>query len=180
MRTPALALLLAAASGAFAADMTVARLYDSQLSTIESELMPLVKETPEAAFGFVPKAGAFSASRSFGAQAKHIASVLYMVSGAALKEKVPVDLGKDEDGPDTVKSKAEIVQYLSGAFAYAHKAMLAMTPAAQLEMVKAPWTGPDMARGALAALATSHTFDHYGQMCIYARLNNIIPPASRQ
>jgi hypothetical protein len=25
-----------------------------------------------------------------------------------------------------------------------------------------------------------HTFDHYGQMVVYARMNGIIPPASRQ
>jgi hypothetical protein len=24
-----------------------------------------------------------------------------------------------------------------------------------------------------------HTMDHYGQMCVYLRMNGIIPPASR-
>lgn len=180
MRKSTLAILLAASAGAFAADTTVAKLYDSLLSGIEGELMPLVKEMPEESFGFAPKQGAFTNARTFGAQAKHIATVLYMVSAAAMKEKVPVDLGKGEDGPDTVKTKAEIVKFLTDAFAYAHQAMLAMTPAAQVEMVKAPWDGaPDMARGTLAEMATSHTFDHYGQLCIYARMNNMVPPASR-
>jgi len=26
----------------------------------------------------------------------------------------------------------------------------------------------------------SHPFDHYGQMVVYLRMNNIIPPASRK
>src|SRR5947208_3087814 len=144
MRKTIFALAFAASVPAFGADMTVAKLYDSQLSTVEGELMPLVKEMPEAAFGFAPKQGAFSNVRTFAAQAKHVATVLYMVSASALKEKVPIDLGKGEDGPETIQSKAQIVQFLTGAFAYAHKAMLAMTSPAQVEMVKAPWEGaPD-------------------------------------
>jgi hypothetical protein len=27
-------------------------------------------------------------------------------------------------------------------------------------------------------MPTSHTFDHYGQMVVYARMNGVVPPAS--
>ena len=72
------------------------------------------------------------------------------------------------------------VKYLTDAFAYSHKAMNALTDKNQLDMVKAPFPGaPDMARAGIANIAISHTFDHYGQMVVYARMNNVIPPASR-
>jgi hypothetical protein len=46
-------------------------------------------------------------------------------------------------------------------------------------MLKSPFGPGDMARGSLAGILTSHSFDHYGQMVVYARMNGIIPPASR-
>ena len=173
-------LSLTLAAGTFAADTTVAKLYDSQLTSVEHEIVPLVKEMPEAAFGFAPKEGAFKNARTFAQQTKHVATVLYMVSAASLGEKVPIDLGKGEDGPDSVKTKDQVVKYLNDSFAYAHKAMNALTDKNQVEMIKPPFQGaPDMARGAIANIAITHTFNHYGQMVVYARMNNLVPPASR-
>ena len=60
MRKRTLLLSFALASCAAAADMTVARLYDSQLSAMEEEVVPLVKAVPEPAFGFAPKQGALA------------------------------------------------------------------------------------------------------------------------
>jgi hypothetical protein len=159
--------------------MTVARLYDSQLSGVEGEFVPLVKEMPEAAFAFKPKAGAFEKSRTFAEQVKHVAAVMYLVSAAALGEKPPVDLGSGENGPDSIKTKAQIVDFLTASFAYAHKAMNSLTAQNQLNMVKSPFGPGEMARGAVANIAITHDFDHYGQMVIYARMNNLVPPASR-
>jgi hypothetical protein len=171
---------LTLASCALAADTTVAKLYDSQLTGVEKEIVPLVKELPETAFAFAPKEGAFKNVRTFAQQTKHVATVLYMVSAAAMGQKPPIDLGTGENGPDNIKSKDQIVKYLNDAFAYAHKAMNTLTDKNQVEMIKPPFQGaPDMARGAIANIAITHTFDHYGQMVVYARMNNVVPPASR-
>jgi hypothetical protein len=45
----------------------------------------------------------------------------------------------------------------------------------------APTNGFDMitTRMGLAIVSIAHPFDHYGQMVEYLRMNNIIPPASR-
>ena len=32
----------------------------------------------------------------------------------------------------------------------------------------------------LAIVNVSHVFDHYGQMAVYARLQSVVPPASRR
>jgi len=34
-------------------------------------------------------------------------------------------------------------------------------------------------RMGLGMLFTAHSFDHYGQMAVYLRMNGIVPPASR-
>ena len=172
--------LFAACLALPAADTTVAQMYDSQLSGVEREFVPLVREMPESAFGFAPKNGAFQNVRTFAQQTKHVAAVMYLVAAGSLGEKPPLDLGKGENGPDSVQSKDQILKFLTDAFAYAHKAMKALTAKSEVEMIKAPFEGaPDMARGAIANLAITHTFDHYGQMVVYARMNNIVPPASR-
>jgi len=36
------------------------------------------------------------------------------------------------------------------------------------------------ARGSMASVPVWHSFDHYGQMVIYARMNGVVPPASRR
>jgi uncharacterized damage-inducible protein DinB len=88
-------------------------------------------------------------------------------------------LGTDENGPASIQSKAQIVQYLKDAFTYAHTAMAKLTAENQLEPVPAPFPGmPPMARAGIANLTIWHTFDHYGQMAVYARMNGVIPPAS--
>jgi len=179
MIKPTIILSLTLASCALAADTTVAKLYDSQLTGVEQEFVPLVKELPEPAFGFAPKQGAFQNVRTFAQQTKHVATVLYIVSAGAMGQKPPLDLGSGENGPDNIRTKAEIVKYLTDAFAYAHKAMNSLSAKSEVEMVPSPFGSGEMARGAIANIAITHTFDHYGQMVVYARMNNVIPPASR-
>ena len=172
-------LLIGSAWALCAADMTVATLYDSQLKMVESEVVSLAEAVPESAYNFAPTQGAFEKVRTFGEQVKHIATVIYMAGAAAAKEKPPVDVGTGEGGPASVKSKAQTVQYLKDSFAYGHKVMSKLTAENQLEMMPAPFPGmPPMARAGIANLTIWHSFDHYGQMAVYARMNGVIPPAS--
>jgi uncharacterized damage-inducible protein DinB len=102
-----------------------------------------------------------------------------MVSAASLGQKPPVDLGTGESGPDSVQTKAQVVKFLKDSYAYAHKAAAALTPGNQLEQIQSPFGSDKMARAGLVAIVTSHSFDHYGQMVVYLRMNGIIPPSSR-
>jgi hypothetical protein len=100
-----------------------------------------------------------------------------MAASAIIGEKSPVDPGKDENGPATLKSKADVVKFLKEAFAYAHKAMAKLNEANLTQEVSVPWGKPT--RLFLTNMIVWHSFDHYGQMVVYARLNGIIPPASQ-
>jgi DinB superfamily len=165
---------------AFGADpTTVAKVYDGQLAGIEGEFVPLVEAMPADKFNFKPTGPTFATVRTFGEQCKHVGAVLYLISATALGEKPPIDLGAGENGPDSVKTKEQVVKFVKDAFAYAHKATLAMTAKNEVEMVKSPFGPGDMSRGSLGGLLTWHSFDHYGQIVVYARMNGVVPPASR-
>ena len=47
-------------------------------------------------------------------------------------------------------------------------------------MVKSAFGNGEVARIYMADVALWHSMDHYGQMAVYARMNSIVPPASRQ
>jgi uncharacterized damage-inducible protein DinB len=177
--TKTIAALLFAGCAFAQAPATVSRLFDGQLKSVESEIVSLVEAMPAEKINFAPTAGAFKGVRTFAEQAKHVAAVLYMVSAAANEEKVPVDLGTGESGPASIQSKEQVVQFLKDAFAYGHKAMATLTAENLTKMVKSPFGEGQMAKGGALSIAVSHTFDHYGQMVVYARMNGIVPPASR-
>jgi hypothetical protein len=164
---------------AFAADApTVAKLFDGPVTSIERELVPLVEAMPADKFSFAPTSGEFKGVRDFSSQAKHVAAVVYLVAAASLSEKPPVDTG-GENGPASVKTKEQVVAFVKDAFAYAHKAARALTPENQLQMVKSPFGDGEMPRAGAIQIIGWHSFDHYGQMVEYARMNGVIPPASR-
>jgi hypothetical protein len=163
----------------FAADSsaTIGQIHDRELSILERELVPLAEAMPADKYDFAPTQGAFKGVRTFGQQMTHVASVMYSISGTVLGEKPPVDVGTGENGPDSLKGKDAIVKYLKDAFGYSHKAMQSLTEHNFSEMV--PAYGNKAPRGQVASELVWHGFDHYGQAVVYARMNDIIPPASR-
>jgi uncharacterized damage-inducible protein DinB len=157
---------------------TFAMVLDRSLSNVEQEVVPAAEAMPEDKFSFVPTQGEFKGVRTFAQQVKHIAAVNYLIAGAILGEKPPVNLG-GEDGPDNITSKADVVKFLRDSFTYLHKAATSIDENNVLGQVPAPFGPNKMTRLGLSIIAISHPFDHYGQMVEYLRMNNIIPPASR-
>jgi hypothetical protein len=175
-----LLLCLGMATAAVAANPTIASVLDGQLSGVEHELVPAAEAMPADKYAFAPTQGEFKGVRNFGAQIKHIATVNYMIGATILGTKPPAEMGEGEDGPASVKSKDEILKYLKESFTYLHKAVDTITEANFLIPIKAPWGKDPTTRLAMAVIAVSHPFDHYGQSVEYLRMNGIIPPASRQ
>jgi uncharacterized damage-inducible protein DinB len=157
---------------------TVGRMLDNQLRSAEREIVSLIEAMPASKIDFAPTQGEFKGVRTFGQQAKHLAAVVYLVAAAAKGEKPPVDTG-GENGPASIQKPADIVKFAKDAFAYAHGVALAMTAENLTQMVKSPFGDGQTTKGALISEAVWHSFDHYGQMVVYARMNGIVPPASR-
>jgi hypothetical protein len=172
-------LAAACAAPAFAAD-SASQIFDKQLKSTEREVVSLVEAMPADKFGFAPKAGAFDGVRTFALEAKHIAFVIDEVSAAMLGEKNPSTTDAQENGPDNITGKDDVVKYLKDAFAYAHKAMATLTNANLMQETADPFNPKGTrARVDSASIIFWHTMDHYGQMVEYARMNGVVPPASR-
>jgi uncharacterized damage-inducible protein DinB len=142
-----------------------------------SEFIGAADAMPEDKYSFAPTTGEFKGVRTFAEQVKHVAAVNYIFGSNILQEKPPVDTNQ-EKGPDSLKSKAEIMAFLKDSFAYLHKALASITAANQLDQVTL-FGDFKTARVGLGAFSCAHPFDHYGQMVEYLRMNGIVPPASR-
>ena len=158
---------------------TIAQLYDNQLRGPEREVVSLAEAMPAGKYGFAPTNGEFAGARTFLQQVTHIATTNYMVCGAVLEEKPDVSMGEHENGPKDIKTKDQAVKFLKDSYDYCHKALKTLTAENQVDMLPSPFGEGQMARGAAAAAPVWHSFDHYGQMAVYARMNGVVPPASK-
>lgn len=158
---------------------TLTQVMDRALSNAEKEFMSAVEAMPEDKYSYAPTDGEFKGVRTFAGQIKHVAASNYEFGGAILQEKPPVDFG-GEEGPASVKTKAEIVDFLKGSFAYMHKAIASMNEKNATESLKSPWGQNTITRLGVSTLTVAHIFDHYGQMVVYLRHNGLVPPMSKQ
>ena len=176
-------LALCALVPVFAADPVappISKIFDQQLTSLEREFVPLVEAMPAEKFSFAPTGGEFKGVRTFAQQASHVAYVNYAVAAAVLGEKNPSETDSSENGPANLKTKEDVVKYVKDSFAYAHRAMATLTDANLTGLVQSAFGNNKTTRIYMANVTLWHSFDHYGQMVVYARMNGIIPPASRQ
>ncbi len=159
---------------------SVTAILDRTFSNLEREFVPAVEAMPDDKFNFAPTNGEFKGVRTFRDQAMHVAATNYAVAAGILGEKPPVDLGKGENGPDNIKSKADVVKFVKDSCAYTHKALQTVNASNLNGWIKNPFGEGQATRLGMAMIVTWHSFDHYGQMVEYLRMNGIIPPASRQ
>jgi hypothetical protein len=156
------------------------RALQSLLNIAEKLMVSAVYAMPADKFGFAPTDGEFKGVRTFGQMVKHLSATNHILAAAALGEEPPADAG-DEVGPETVRTKAEILNYLNSSFAHLAKATEAIgqtnVPANPSPI--SPLKKGEVTRSALVVESLFHAADHYGQIVEYLRMNGIVPPASR-
>jgi uncharacterized damage-inducible protein DinB len=148
--------------------------------SLQSHVVSAADAMPADKYGFAPTDGEFKGVRTFGQQVKHLAATNHILAAAALGEEPPTDAG-DETGPETVRTKAEILDYLNSSFAHLGKAFDAIgdSSIAVRPSPISPLSATTVTRLSLVVEALVHAFDHYGQMVEYLRMNGVVPPASR-
>jgi len=160
--------------------LTVAQILDRQLTGLEKELVPAAEAMPDDKFNFAPTQGEFKGVRTFALQIKHVAQTNFVLFSGLLGEKLPAGVDpKDDNGPDKLTSKAEILKFLKDSFALGHRAMATLSEANLTERIIGPDGKPGPTRLGAASLTVWHSFDHYGQVVEYLRMNGVVPPASR-
>jgi len=158
---------------------TIASTVEREISTIEKQIVEAAEAMPEDKFNFSPESlnipgGEYKGVRTFAVQVKHVATSNYFIWSPLTGDKLPESL-KDGNGPENLKTKADIIEFLKDSFALGHKAAATLTTQNMLQTAehsKSP-------RLYLATFAVAHAYDHYGQMVEYLRMNGIVPPASR-
>jgi uncharacterized damage-inducible protein DinB len=155
---------------------TVASEAGMRLQDVGRELVASAEAMPEAKFSYAPTSGKFEGVRNFGQQIKHVAAYNYILCGAIRGEKPPADTN-GENGPEALKSKAEIVKYLKDSLQYCEQGIEGLTLANALEPILSPLRGP-ATRLALVTRLVGHGYDHYGQLVVYMRHNGIVPPST--
>src|ERR1700733_14268067 len=158
---------------------TIASVIDREISNVEKQILDVADAAPEGKYDFSPESlhipgDDFKGVRTFAAQLKHVATSNYFIWSPLTGDKLPEGL-KDGNGPENVRTKAEIIQFLKDSFALGHKAAATLT----LNNVLQSPEGSKSTRLHLAEFGVAHAFDHYGQLVEYLRMNGIVPPASR-
>jgi uncharacterized damage-inducible protein DinB len=168
--TLALAQATAPAKPAVGTLMSPSLTYGKLLSGMEQEFVSAAEAMPEDKYNFAPPvtAGEFKGVRTFGEQVKHVAEAnAYFFHDPS---KPLVDTRADFE---KLKTKAEIVKALKDSFVQAHAYVDSITPENAYVMTA------NGTRAGMAAFGIAHFMDHYGQICVYLRMNGIVPPASR-
>jgi DinB superfamily len=147
---------------------------------VQKQIVSAADAMPATKYKFAPNDGEFKGVRTFGQQVKHLAATNHILAAAALGEEPPADAG-DETGPETVRTKVEVLDYLNGSFTHLAKAIDAIGGQNKTAISSpiSPLQGATATRLGLTVEALIHAFDHYGQMVEYLRMNGVVPPASR-
>jgi len=155
-----------------------AQVLEDWVSNAEKEIVPAAEAMPEDKYSFAPSIGEFTGVRTFAEQVKHLAAANYQL-GARILAEAPPHGEQNESAPDSVRSKQEIVEYAKGSFAILRRAVASIHEnnlTYPISGTKGTW---QRTRLGLAVDAIAHSYDHYGQMVEYLRMNSIVPPASR-
>jgi len=167
------------ASAAWGQSATITSAVDQEVTNIEKQIFDAAEAMPESRFSFSPESlqihGAdYKGVRTFAEQVKHVAASNYALWSGVTGDTFPKDF-IGGNGPENVKTKAEILKFLKDSFALGHKAASMLTT----ENVLQPPERSKSTRLRLTLFGVEHAYDHYGQMVEYLRMNGIVPPASR-
>ncbi|HEX3095160.1 MAG TPA: DinB family protein [Candidatus Angelobacter sp.] len=169
------------AQAAPAPPATFASLVDRQVSQYEKNVVDVAEAMPADKYDFTPASlnipgAAYKDVRTFATLVKHTATANFRFWTTLTGEKMPENI-KGPNGPDELKTKDQIIQFLKDSFAVGHRAAKTLTAENALEQV--PFFRGTQARLFVASGAVIHAADEYGQMVEYLRMNGIVPPASR-
>lgn len=134
---------------------------------VRTNVLKSADKMPEDKYGFRPT----DEVRTYGQMLAHIADAQFFLCGTA-KEGVSSNRGIEK----SATTKAAIVKGLMDGFAYCDAVYAELTDASSAAMV--PFFNQQRTKLSLLAFNTAHTFEHYGNLVTYMRMNKIVPPSS--
>jgi hypothetical protein len=135
------------------------------------KLLTMAQDFPEEKYDFKPNPAQFS----FAEQLLHVAGANYAFLAAAE--------GKRMEGQrfprDKYKTKAEVVAALKASIDDATAVMKAKGDAGLAVEVASPWGRHMIRLSDFGYNVLCHAAEHYGQLVVYYRVNDMVPPSSR-
>ena len=141
--------------------------------TIRRNLIEAAEAMPAAEYAFKPT----PQIRSFAELIGHVAAANYLFCSVAKGEPMPSMVNIEK----TVTDKAGVVKALGDALTYCDGAYKETTDANANKMVKLPANGAaggQSTRALVLMFNTTHNNEHYGNVILYLRLKNIVPPST--
>jgi uncharacterized damage-inducible protein DinB len=141
-------------------------------TSLKSTMMKISEVMPAEKYGY----RSTPPQRNFGEQVLHVAEANVIQMGR---------LGSKAAAPAInmkATSKAEILAALSDSFDYGTSVLKEQNDQTMLQMAdpsRYSFGGPST-RARVVFFVIGHTWDIYGQMAVYLRLNGLVPPASQR
>lgn len=149
---------------------------------VESDILSSAEAMPESQFNFTPAnvhldESAFKGVRTFAGQLMHVSTDNILIWSAVTGDSVRADI-QDVNGPASITGKKAVIEYLKSSFAIGRKAIATLTDKNAMDMIQFRWK--KLSRLDLVFYALMHANEHYGQLAIYLRFCNIVPPPTLQ
>lgn len=144
----------------------------SQWNEIGNKLVAMAEDFPEDKYDFKPVQGV----RSFAEILLHVSNVMYFFTNPALGQKPPAE---EDPKRENYKSKAQIAAFVKKCVEDGAAAIKSRGDKGMAEWFTDPDSKQQMQFSDLAYGLIEHSGEHYGNLVVYYRLNNLVPPASR-
>jgi hypothetical protein len=157
---------------AFASAQTapVAQAFRNDEKTVGKNLMAAAEVMPEAKYSFKPT----PAQMSFGAIVEHLIEGNDQLCGEIGGVKAPT-----RTKIAATDSKAALTARLKETFEFCDKSLAALDDSKLSEELPF-FGGSKMSRAGIEMVTVGDWADHYSQMAIYLRLNNLLPPTAKK
>jgi hypothetical protein len=147
---------------------------------IGKKLVAMAQDFPEEKYDFKVEKD----QRTFAQNILHVAGVDYVLMRTTSDSSIGPDLGKDmkdiEDPSRNVyKTKADVVNLIQRAVADGAKLIQRQGDAGLDKITKFPWGNKLVHNSYTWERAIEHSGEHFGQLVVYYRANNLVPPESR-
>jgi hypothetical protein len=152
------------------ADETLARWND-----IGNKLIAMAQDFPEDKYDYKLQKD----QRTFALNLLHAAAFDYVVTRLISGSNLGPDFGKgDNPSRDDFKTKADVVKFVQQAVADGAN-VIQQQGDAGLDKTT-PWGNRMVHNSYIWMFAIEHSGEHYGQLVVYYRANNLVPPDSRR
>ena len=145
---------------------------------IGNKLIAMAQDFPEDKYDFKLQKD----QRTFAENLLHVAAVDYDLMRSASGSSIGPDFGKNKHNPsrDVYKTKADVLKLIQQAVADGANLIQLQGDAGLDKTMKMPWGNRLVHNSYFWMFAIEHSGEHYGQLVVYYRANNMVPLDSRR